>query len=90
VKVSPRPIDFSPTERSVMRGLIKLALIVGAIAFAAKLLAAKKEEWTGLTEEQVRERLDARLPGKMPEEKRARVTERVVSRLRDRGALAEG
>lgn len=72
-----------------MKSLIKFALVVGAIAFAAKLLAAKKEEWTGLTEEQVREKLDARLPSRIPDEKRARVQERVVSKLRESGRLAE-
>ena len=73
-----------------MKGLIKFALVVGAIAFAARLLASKKEEWTGLTEEQVRERLAAKLPSGMPDEKREKVAERVVSKLRARGRLAEG
>lgn len=72
-----------------MKRLIKFALLIGGIALAAKVVAAKKAEWEGLSESQVRERLDARLPDRMPEDKRAAVKDRVVSKMRSRGALAE-
>ncbi len=72
-----------------MKKLIKLALIVGALAFAAKLVAAKKTEWHGLTEAEVRDKLDARLPDRVPEEKRVAVADKVVSTMRARGVLRE-
>ncbi len=55
----------------------------------AKLVAAKKADWQGLTEAQVREKLDSRLPGRMPDEKRAGVADKVVSKMRERGVLRE-
>ena len=70
-------------------GSLKLALIVGGIAAVVKLVAAKKAEWQGLTESQVREKLDSRLPGRMPDEKRAAVADKVVSKMRERGVLRE-
>ncbi len=72
-----------------MKKLLKVALIVGGMTAVAKLVTAKKAEWQGLTETQVREKLDARLPGRMPDEKRAGVADKVVSKMRERGVLRE-
>ena len=72
-----------------MKKLLKVALIVGGMTAVAKLATAKKAEWQGLTESQVREKLDSRLPGRMPDEKRAGVADKVVSKMRERGVLRE-
>lgn len=72
-----------------MKKLLKLVVIVGGVAVASKMAAAKKAEWQGLTESQVREKLDARLPGEMPADKREMVMDKVVSGLLDRGMLNE-
>ena len=72
-----------------MKKLAKLAMLVGGIAFAAKLVAAKKSEWPGLTESEVREKLDSRLPDRVSDEKRAAVADKVVSKMRERGVLRE-
>ena len=58
-----------------MKKLLKLALLVGGIAAVSKMVTAKKAEWEGLTETQVREKLDTKLPEQMPDEKRAMVAE---------------
>jgi len=72
-----------------LKKLLKLALIVGGITAVAKLVGAKKAEWHGLTEAEVRAKLDSKLPDRMPAEKQAMVTDRVVEKMRSRGALAE-
>ena len=72
-----------------MKKLVKLALLVGAIAVAAKLVAAKKAAWHGLTESEVRDKLESRLPKRVPDEKRAAVADKVVSKMRERGALRD-
>ena len=72
-----------------MKKLIKLALVVGAITVAARLVGAKKAEWQGLTESQVRDKLDTHLPDRVPEVKRAAVADKVVAKMRSRGKLAE-
>lgn len=72
-----------------MKKLLKLVVIVGGVAVASKMAAAKKAEWQGLTESQAREKLDARLPGEMPADKREMVIDKVVSGLHDRGMLSE-
>ncbi len=69
--------------------LIGLILAVGAAAAVAKLMAAKKAEWQGLSEDQVRAKVEQRMPSRVPEEKRAEVADKVVTKMRDRGMLAE-
>ena len=80
---------MSRTKGLVVKNLLKVALVVGGMTAVAKLVTAKKAAWQGLTESQVREKLDSRLPGRMPDEKRAGVADKVVSKMRDRGALRE-
>lgn len=72
-----------------MRKFLKLALMIGGIAAVAKLVAARKSEWTGLTEPQVREKLESRLPSRIPDDKRAAVADKVVSKMRERGVILE-
>ena len=72
-----------------MKKLVKLALIVGAIAFLVKLVAGQKAKWEGLTESEVRDKLDSRLPKWIPGEKRAEIADEVVSGMRDKDVLAD-
>ncbi len=72
-----------------MKKLVKFGLIVGGIAFVAKLVSAKKSEWRGLTESEVRQKLDSGLPDRVPADKRAAVADKVVSKMRTRGFLLE-
>ncbi len=72
-----------------MKKLMKLALLVGGVAVASKFAASKKAEWTGMTESQVRAKMDARLPSEMPDDKREMVKDKVVSGLRDKGMLSD-
>ena len=71
--------------------LILLVLLVVAIAACAKQSKAKREsEWQGLSESEARAKLDAKLPGKMPAEKREVISDKVVAKMRDRGLITEG
>ena len=72
-----------------MKKVLKLALLVGGVAAVAKLVGAKKAEWQGLSESDVRAKLDARLPDKVPADKREAIAEKVVGTMRERGVLKE-
>ena len=69
-----------------MKKFLKLALLVGGIAAVAKLVGAKKAEWAGLTESEVRAKLDARLPDRMP----AREANRRSRQSRNQDAGGQG
>lgn len=73
-----------------MKRLVKFALLVGAITAAARLIVAKKVEWEGLTEDQIRARISERVPDRVPAEKVQAMTDKVVAKMRARGMLAEG
>lgn len=67
----------------------KLALVVAGVAVVAKLVISKKAAWQGLTEAELREKLDSRLPSQMPDDKRAAVADKVVAKMHERGAIRE-
>jgi len=72
-----------------VKKLVKLALIVGVIAVVAKLLVAKKSKWEGLTESEVRDKLESKLPKRVPDEKRTAFADKVVSKMQERGELLD-
>ena len=70
--------------------LILLVLLVVMIAACAKKAKSHREsEWHGLTESEARSKLDAKLPGKIPAEKRSAISDKVVAKMRDRGVISE-
>jgi hypothetical protein len=69
--------------------LIGLALFAGAVAVATKTLTAKKSEWKGLSESEVRQKVETRIPSRVPEDKRTALADRVVATMRDRGVLGD-
>ncbi len=72
-----------------MKKLVKLGLIVGVIVVLAKIVTAKKAKWGDLTESEIRHKLETRLPKRMSGEKRAAVVDKLVSKMREKGALLE-
>ena len=70
--------------------LILLMLLIVVIAACAKKTKPHREsQWHGLTESEARSKLDAKLPGKIPAEKRSAISDKVVSKMRDRGVISE-
>ena len=70
--------------------LILLVLLLVVIAVCAKKAKSHGEsEWHGLTESEARSKLDAKLPGKIPAEKRSAISDKVVAKMRDRGVISE-
>jgi hypothetical protein len=70
--------------------LIVLTLLIVVIAACGKKAKSHREsEWHGLTESEARSKLDAKLPGKIPAEKRSAISDKVVAKMRDRGVISE-
>ncbi len=72
-----------------MKKFIKLLVLGGIITAIVKLVQSKKAEWEGLTETEVRSKLDSKLSAKMPPEKLEKVQDNVVGVMRARGKLRE-
>lgn len=72
-----------------MKRVFKIALLAGVVAAVVKLVSTKKAEWEGLTESDVRAKIDSRLPEKVPPNTRAALADKVVDKMRQRGALTD-
>ena len=70
--------------------LILLVLLIGVVAACAKKSKTHRaSEWHGLTESEARAKLETKLPGKIPAEKRSAISDKVVAKMRDRGVISE-
>lgn len=74
-------------ERHPIRFLIKFALIVGLLYGAGRLLAEKKNEFAGLTEEQARTKLIEKLGPRLGDDTAAEIADQVIPKLKDRGII---
>lgn len=71
-----------------MKKLFKLAVFAGIVAGVAKLVQAKKAEWSGLSESQVREKLDTTIGRKVDDpEKMTEIGDKVVAKMKERGMI---
>lgn len=69
--------------------LVRVALLLGGAALVAKMIGDKKNQWTGLSESEVRHKVEARLPDRVADEKRTAVVDKVVATMKSRGLLGE-
>lgn len=62
-----------------MSKLVRLGLAAGAAVLVARLVASQKREWQGLTEAEMRAKLNARIPDRVPLDKRRDIIDAVVA-----------
>lgn len=72
-----------------MKRLFKLAVFAALVALAVKIVMAKKEEWQGLSEPEVREKLGNTIGDRVPPEKLGEIQDKVVDKMRTHGVLRE-
>lgn len=68
--------------------VLVLVLVVLA-ALGKKAKSPGRSEWQGLTESEARSKLDAKLPGKIPDDKRSMISDKMVGKMRERGVIVE-
>lgn len=72
-------------KRKLLIGLVPLTVAVAACAKAKR----QGSEWHGLTESEARAKLDDKLPGKIPADKRSAISDKVVAKMRDHGVIVD-
>lgn len=72
-------------KRLILLGAVMLFVAMAACAKKSK--SERASEWHGLSEDEVRSKLDAKLPHKIPAEKRAAISDKIVTKMRDKGAI---
>jgi hypothetical protein len=69
-----------------MKRLFRIALLA-AIGLGVYKLIEEKKNWTGLTEDEARDKLNTKLSPRVPPEKLAQVTDQIVEQMKARGVL---
>ncbi len=77
------------SKQRLIWSAVVVAVIALAVACVKKTVSKRESEWHGLTEREARAKLDEKLPGKIPADKREQIADKVVSKMRDRGVLSE-
>ena len=72
-----------------MKRLFKLAVIGGLVYGGVRFFQAQKAEWEGLTESEVRDKIDTKLAGRVPDEAADQIKDGVVQKMQSMGKLAE-
>ena len=72
-----------------MKKLFKIGLLAAAAGAVYKVISAKKEEWSDLSETEVRGKLNDKLASKVPEDKLEKIGDKVVSAMRVKGRLRD-
>ena len=71
------------------RRLIMFAVVLLIVVAINKAMSHRQSEWRGLSESEARSRLDAKLPSRIPDDKRTAISDKVVAKMRDRGMLRD-
>ena len=72
-----------------MKKRFTLAIFVGLIVALAKFISEQKAAWTGLTEPEIRGKLQTKLDSKVPDEQIAEIANKVIEEMRKRGMVGE-
>ena len=82
-------VAMSETEsdRHIFRSLFKLALLVGIIMAIAKMVAAKKDEYYGISESEARYKVESKLSPRVGDDRAAEIADQVVARLKIAGVV---
>lgn len=72
-----------------MKKLLLVAAFLALVAVAIEMGRRQKAKWVGLTEAELRSKLDEKLASRVPDDKRAEVTDTIVAKMSERGLIAE-
>ena len=89
IAVGSRWVVLAEVKVMTKRRLILVAVAVLIVVCIKKAGSHRKAEWRGLTESEIRSKLDAKLPGRIPDDKRSAISDKVVAKMRDRGVIDE-
>lgn len=66
-------------------------VVVAAFAVAATKMTkiCKKSEWQGLSESELRLKIDTKLPAHLSDEKRSMISDKIVAKMQSKGVLGD-
>lgn len=69
--------------------LLIAAALLGVVGLVVRSRMTGRADWEGLTESQAREKLHDRFPDRVPADTRDFVTDKIVTKMRESGRLAD-
>lgn len=75
------------SKRHPLRFMIKFLVLVGILVAAGKFMAKQKQDWSGITEAQAREKIESRLASRVGEEKATDIANQIVTVLTEKGVI---
>ncbi|GJM37763.1 MAG: hypothetical protein DHS20C19_11300 [Acidimicrobiales bacterium] len=72
-----------------MKKLLLLAGVLGLLALIIKKRSTDRTDWQDLTATEARDKLNDRFPDRMPADTRDMVTDKIVTKMREKGVLAD-
>jgi hypothetical protein len=73
--------------RHPIRTLLRLAVFAGVAFSVGRFVARKKQEYSGLTESQARDKLMAKMTPKLGDDTAAEIADQVIPKLKQRGLI---
>jgi hypothetical protein len=73
----------------MMKKLLFAAVLIGIAAVVTGQAKKDAESWKGMSDDEARDRLEQRLPGKIPDDKREEIKDAVVKKMHERGVLVD-
>ena len=75
------------SQRHPFRFMVKFLVFVGIIYMAGRFMVKQKENWSGITEAQAREKIESRLASRVGEEKATDIANQIVTVLTEKGVI---
>ncbi len=75
------------SDRSFFGTLFKLALFIGIVMVIAKAIAAKKQEYYGISESEARYKVESKLSPRVGDDRAAEIADQVVAKLKQAGVV---
>lgn len=77
--------SIDTVERHPFRFLVKLAIFVGLVYVAGRLVAQKKDEYIGLTESEARSKFISKAGPRIGEDTAGEIADQVIPKLKEKG-----
>jgi hypothetical protein len=72
-----------------MRKFIVALVFVAVLGAVVAAIRSQKAKWIGLTEAELRSKIDEKLADRVPDDKRAEVTDTIVTKMSEKGLVAD-
>ena len=75
------------SQRHPLRFMVKFLVFMGILYVAGRFIAKQKQDWSGITEAQAREKIESKLASRVGEDKATDIANQIVTVLTEKGVI---